>query len=319
MPKSRRKLLSSTRPTNCTTPTSSSHSSHSSRSTRTTIRSYHTLQKRLSHATTSGNTTLAASLSDQLANSGGLPAYQAASTLGQSAQRGGDTSRVLVGWLDELLQTTSGQSGNAEVRKLRVLEVGALSVNNAISAYPGTIVRRIDLRSNAPEIEEQDFMTLEPTQPWQGAIGYDVLSLSLVLNFVGNSREQGRMLRWTTQFLSRSQTTVDENNKAESEAEARAGKEQRILPAFFLVLPLSCVDNSRYLTEARLDEIMESLGYEKLKTKKTNKLYYSLWRYDGGHQEGGRQRREQVFKKVEVRSGKDRNNFCIVLDGTDGP
>lgn len=283
----RQKLLSSSRPISSSTTTKTS--SHSSKSTRTTIRSYHTLQKRLSQALADGDEDLAATLQSQLSASGGLEAYQAASTLGQSAQRGGDTSKVLVEWLQPVMREAC--------QPLRILEVGALSTMNALNIPGKTVVRRIDLRSNAAEIEEQDFMTLSTEQPWDGSVKYDVLSLSLVVNFVGDSGGRGRMLQRTTKFLGASA--------------ALEGSGQ--LPALFLVLPLPCVDNSRYLTEDRLGEIMVSLGYEQLQVKKTNKLYYSLWRYDSNKETTA----TSVFKKEELRSGRDRNNFCIVLDGVD--
>lgn len=47
---------------------------------------------------------------------------------------------------------------------LRVLEVGCLEVDNAIAKVvegKGGSVKRIDLKSRDPRIEEQDFMTLE--------------------------------------------------------------------------------------------------------------------------------------------------------------
>jgi len=46
---------------------------------------------------------------------------------------------------------------------MRVLEVGCLETDNAIAKYVGGqkgMIRRIDLKSRDPKIEEQDFMTL---------------------------------------------------------------------------------------------------------------------------------------------------------------
>jgi 25S rRNA (adenine2142-N1)-methyltransferase len=298
----RPKLLAHSRPP---TSASSSRPAHqSSKATRTTIRNYHTLQKRLSQALADGDTALAESLQAQLSTSGGLEAYQAASTLGQSAQRGGDTSKVLVEWLAPLLKEISTAncdegieiSGIDVRRSLRILEVGALSSTNALNIPGKTMVRRIDLRSNAPEIEEQDFMTLPTDVPWEGSIRYDVLSLSLVVNFVGDVKGKGLMLQRTTEFLETATST-----------EAR----RRLLPALFLVLPLPCVDNSRYLDEDRLREIMEALGYEERHVRKTNKLYYSLWQWDQSRK--ATRITEHLTKKRELRSGKDRNNFCITI------
>lgn len=79
----------------------------SSRSTQRIISEYHTLLKRRKQITSrSGYETDAESMAelrdveDQMHRCGGLDAYQKASQLGQSASRGGDTSRVLIPWLE---------------------------------------------------------------------------------------------------------------------------------------------------------------------------------------------------------------------------
>jgi hypothetical protein len=85
-----------------------------------------------------------------------LAIYQNASSRGQTAQRGGDSSKVLVRWLPE-----------EDVGNLRVLEVGCLEVDNAVAKYVDShdgAIRRIDLKSRDPRIEEQDFMTFEPDE-----------------------------------------------------------------------------------------------------------------------------------------------------------
>jgi hypothetical protein len=85
-----------------------------------------------------------------------LAAYQQASSKGQDPLRGGDSSKVLVQWLK--------QHQPAEIMEdMRVLEVGCLETDNAIAKYVGGqkgMIRRIDLKSRDPKIEEQDFMTL---------------------------------------------------------------------------------------------------------------------------------------------------------------
>jgi 25S rRNA (adenine2142-N1)-methyltransferase len=294
--KARSKLLSHTRPP-VTASKSKSALNQSSNATRATIRRYHTLQKRLAQAIADGDDALAASLNAELSASGGLEAYQAASTLGQSAQRGGDTSNILMEWLQPVFSQVENRSPR---RLLRILEVGALSTSNALNVSRFTDVRCIDLRSNARGIEEQDFMTLSTDQAWKGTTGYDVLSLSLVVNFVGDPSGRGEMLKRTTRFLSSTQSPIGENQTAVSPS----------LPALFLVLPLPCVDNSRYLDEIKLSAILGSLGYAKEKAKRSNKLYYSLWHYHAANAI----RPAVQFKKVELRTGSDRNNFCIVLD-----
>lgn len=81
-----------------------------------------------------------------------LSVYQQASSKGQDIQHGGDSSKVLVQWL----KTFPSQG-------IRVLEIGSLEVDNAIAKYVQSqhgSIRRIDLKSRDPRIEEQDFMSL---------------------------------------------------------------------------------------------------------------------------------------------------------------
>ena len=307
--KPRPKLLSHTRPT--TSHTNTTKPKLSSKATQHIITTHHTIHKLLSKAISDGDTAAQTRLTEQLEINGGLAAYQVASTQGQSKDRGGDTSGVLVEWLGLKREVGSGSGSGPRLppRKaeaVRILEVGALSPRNALNIPGLTIVRRIDLRSQDPnQIEECDFMELPVEVAWQGSTGYHVVSLSLVLNYVGDSGERGRMLERTRRFLKHSSVT-DGGRRISEECMA-------LLPALFLVLPLSCVVNSRYLTEERLVEIMESLGFAQMRVKRSAKLYYSLWRLRVGYAENSR----EVFKKEEVRSGKDRNNFCIVLNEYD--
>lgn len=87
----------------------------SRKATQATISRFHTLLKRraaIEHRLDgdSGRSTSRvdalqkelASLNAELESLGGLEAYQHASTLGQSSQRGGDSSKVLIKWLKQL-------------------------------------------------------------------------------------------------------------------------------------------------------------------------------------------------------------------------
>ena len=66
--------------------------------------------------------------------------------------------------------------------------------------------------------------------------------------------------------------------------------------------------NSRYLDETKLEALMESLGYVNSMRKLSKKLVYYLWRMASPVT-----KRKVSFKKEEIRSGKSRNNFAIVL------
>ena len=259
-----------------------------SKATRSLIRNHHTLQKRLSSALANNDTALVNSLQAQLSANGGLAKYQQASIQGQSLERGGDSSKVLVEWLTGLLPG-SRETEHERGSRFRLLEVGALRTDNACSRSGLFDVTRIDLRSQHPDIETQDFMEREiPSREELNRQGFDIVSLSLVVNYVGDAAGRGEMLKRVSSFLRSSATAI--------------------VPSLFLVLPVPCVSNSRYLDEERLQAIMLSLGYRMLHRKTSGKLFYSLWRYDANLKEEGK-----IFRKEEVRKGGSRNNFAIIV------
>lgn len=139
-------LLSSTRPHNIKpTPSLSSHT------TRTLIRTHHTFRKQLSSALANRNDIEAQNVRAQIEAAGGLAKYQQASIHGQSVQRGGDTSKVLVEWLSQSVLTSMPIGESRE--KLKMLEVGSLRTDNACSKSGLLHVTRIDLHSQHPEIK----------------------------------------------------------------------------------------------------------------------------------------------------------------------
>ncbi|KAL8803960.1 MAG: hypothetical protein Q9223_005977 [Gallowayella weberi] len=292
--KKRRKplLLSHTRPASAHKKTSLS-----SQATRSLIRKHHTLQKQLHSALLNGDEASAETLRAELAASGGLEKYQEASIQGQCPERGGDSSKVLMGWISGFLSQET--HGVTEHGHFRILEVGALKVDNACSRSEMLDVTRIDLHSQHPDIQTQDFMELPVPSP--GIInrdGFDIVSLSLVVNYVGNAVARGDMLKRVSSFL-RFDRHVDNNAEA-----------QTVFPALFLVLPAPCVTNSRYMDEERLGGIMKSLGYVKSRRKLSKKLVYYLWHYMGTSAE---KMQGVDFKKQEIRPGASRNNFTIII------
>lgn len=151
---------------------------------------------------------------------------------------------------------------------------------------------------------------------------FDVVSLSLVVNYVGDPEGRGEMLGRVADFLrSRSekkqradQVKVEESDELPvGKHEDIDGKVEAIFPVLFLVLPAPCVNNSRYLDEERLKAILETLGFSLVRRKLSSKLIYYLWRHDGPKGREGKGKSNAVFKKKEIRTGKDRNNFAIVL------
>ena len=283
---SRPKLLSHTRPASINKPTSPS-----SRASRSLIRNHHILQKQLHSARGRNDTAEITSLEARVGSLGGLVRYQEASIQGQSLQRGGDSSKVLIHWLSEIV-SASAKNGF----KYRMLEVGALRADNACARGGIMEVTRIDLHSQHPDIQSQDFMERPiPPPSMLEAEAFDIVSLSLVINYTGDAVGRGNMLKRVSSFLRQVPARFDETASD-------------LLPALFLVLPAPCVTNSRYLDENRLSDMMCSLGYKKVKRKMSAKLVYYLWKYEGKSKKA-----RKVYRKEELRSGKSRNNFAIAI------
>ncbi|KAF2490348.1 hypothetical protein BU16DRAFT_149949 [Lophium mytilinum] len=263
-----------------------------SKATRTLIRTHHRLQKQHATAVKAGEATRASQLEKEIEDNGGLKLYQVASIKGQSAERGGDSSRVLVEWLreDGVLKGAQEKSADDSSKSYAVLEVGALSPTNAIARTPKLHITRIDLNSQDPAIAQQDFM--ERPLPEDPEDQFDVISLSLVLNYVPEAAARGEMLKRTCSFLRAPSPTAPSQNG---------------LPALFLVLPAPCVNNSRYLTEEYLVLIMSSLGYQLKHKKLSAKLVYYWWSYTG-------ETKSRKVPKKKLKDGLHQNNFCVVLE-----
>ena len=283
-------LLSSSRP-----PIGKQAASLSSRATRALVRKHHTLRKQLKHAKVKDDEKELQKLQMQITELGGLERYQRASIQGQAADRGGDSSKLLVEWLHDLRFKPVEDPDDSKQCKLRMLEVGALKVDNACARCDLFEIERIDLHSQHPSIKEQDFMKRPiPANDRIAIEGFDIVSLSLVLNFVEDAAQRGEMLKRVQDFLRDTQSTLDGYSIA--------------FPSLFLVLPAPCILNSRYLDAAKFEAIMQSLGFVILRSKSSAKLIYYLFKYEKTRSEA-----EVAFKKEEVRSGKTRNNFAVVV------
>ena len=259
----------------------------SSKATNKIINTHHQLRKQLTTAEANGTEEEAQELKKRIADLGGLKAYQRASIQGQASDRGGDSSIHLMEWLEGIKPELATMT-----LKVRMLEVGALSTKNACSKSGFFDIHRIDLFSETDGIMQQDFM--ERPVPRSEDEQFDIISLSLVLNFVPDPVGRGEILKRTCQFLDqRAPKTIP-------------GKLQDTFPMLFLVLPAACIVNSRFMTEERLTTMMASLGYISLNRKQTAKLVYYLWVL----------RDKPVpndFAKKEVNPGRDKNNFGIVI------
>ncbi|KAH7927749.1 nucleolus protein [Leucogyrophana mollusca] len=274
MPKARKKKTPITTSEN---PASSSNP----QSSRTLIRRFHVLlkqQQQLKHAGTNpANAKALADVEHEIEELGGLPAYQRMSSIGQGNDRGGGSEKVLITWLQEMRLFKREGAG-----RLRLLEVGALKPDNYASCATWIDVTPMDLRSRHPAILEQDFLLVDVSEH-QGK--WDIVSLSLVVNFAPEPKDRGRMLLLAHTIL------------------APDG-------LLFLALPLPCVENSRYFTFELLGALMRNIGFCEVrrKWKKGGKMAY--WLYRKG--EKSDIPADDLRKKVICRQG-NRNNFVILL------
>ncbi|CAK7207809.1 25S rRNA (adenine2142-N1)-methyltransferase [Sporothrix eucalyptigena] len=287
----------------------------SRKATKRLINSHHQLEKRRLQAVARNDKAAETAIAADIEALGGLARYQQASLQGQHHERGGDSSRVLMQWLgiDDNSKATASQPAAEKPSSLtsaplRMLEVGALSINNACSASGCFRMERIDLNSQGPGITQQDF--LQRPKPQSDSERFDIISLSLVLNYVPQHKDRGEMLLRCLNFLHEPGMVSADDTKASS-TPATDDDIQKYFPSVFMVLPEPCVANSRYLTEEHLTDMMSVLGFDLLESKASQRLVYYLW---------VRKRPAPSFiprfPKKELRSGSTRNNFSIVLQGT---
>ncbi|KAF2964545.1 hypothetical protein GQX73_g9016 [Xylaria multiplex] len=270
-------------------PTVQKPKSISRKATRGLINTIHQLEKKKAQAVAKGDKAAEVAADSEISSLGGIQKYQQASLQGQRNDRGGDSSRVLMEWLKPKFHT----SGLTADGSLRMLEVGALSITNECSNSGFFDMERIDLNSQGHGILQQDFM--KKPLPVNDTDTFDIISLSLVLNFVPNAQGRGDMLLRTLDFLKKPHATGPHD----------------AFPCLFLVLPAPCVTNSRYMDEPLLERIMQALGYMKTHSKTTQKLVYYLWR-----RTSPTPTKVPAFRKAELRSGSTRNNFSIVLSSS---
>ncbi|KAF9452855.1 nucleolus protein [Macrolepiota fuliginosa MF-IS2] len=265
-------------------PSTTSTTSSKPQASRNVIRRFHVLIKTQAQLKNKPTLNVAeteelAKVNEEIERLGGLEWYQRMSAIGQGNDRGGGSEKVFIEWLKGL-KVHEGRQG-----LLRLLEVGALKPDNYKLCTAWIKNTPIDLRSRHPAIKEQDFLLLdakENTKKW------DAISLSLVVNFVPDARERGRMLHLAYTML------VDNGY-------------------LFLALPSPCVTNSRYMSLEHLARLMEILGFTELRRRwrEGRKMAYWLYRK---HREPRLLDFKEFAKKIVLRQG-NRNNFTILLEG----
>ncbi|KAI9486706.1 MAG: putative methyltransferase-domain-containing protein [Benjaminiella poitrasii] len=269
---------------------------HSRVETARLIRRFHVLNKELAKCRSSSSSDPETANKEkkilaEMEAMGGLDWYQKASQLGQSKARGGDSSK----WLIQTLKTYCKDEQQTVLKSrqfIRVLDVGAVAPDNYKPYASWIKAKPIDLNPQHPDIQQQDFLKMQP--PFSDDDKFDILSLSLVINFVGDPKDRGQMLIHTRNFLSSPDICPNR------------------LHYLFLVVPLPCINNSRYMTHEHLLSMMISIGYTRcINHHFSNKLAYYLFELTTPPK-----RITTIWKKrvLPGKEGGGRNNFAVVIE-----
>lgn len=300
-------------------PSDKKTSTVSHKATQATISKFHTLLKQRKRIegqlASSGSSEQHQALQQQLDeidhqvnDIGGLEAYQHASTLGQSSQRGGDSSHVLIKWLKSLRASPDWSlpqplryvaTIKAPLLTRRMLEIGALTHDNYAKCSKWIDNHPIDLHSRHPAISEEDF--LQRDEPESDAQRFDVISCSLVLNFVPDARDRGEL----------GSSVRDANLGGRMLRLCRAYLHARPSSLLFIVLPLPCVSNSRYTTVESFKKLVMALGFKLVQEhwRPRGKVAYWLWQWDSTTGSVDRFKKKQLLN-----DGPGRNNFVILVE-----
>jgi 25S rRNA (adenine2142-N1)-methyltransferase len=121
-----------------------------------------------------------------------------------------------------------------------------------------------------------DFLQLDPK-----GVKYDIVVLSLVINFEGDPYKRGEMLKLCTRII------------------AEDGY-------LFVVLPLPCVMNSRFFSKGLFLTMTESLGFDVKAQHSSQRLYFAMFQNTG-------KVNSKSFPRKNVRKGDGHNNFSILM------
>jgi 25S rRNA (adenine2142-N1)-methyltransferase len=163
-----------------------------------------------------------------------------------------------------------------ELRTLTMLDVGSIN-GTTYEKHTFLNVTCIDLNPQSPNVLKQDFLKRPPNDK------FHIVGLSLVLNFVPTHQERGAMLAHARSFL----------------------KPNGMI---YIVLPLPCITNSRYLTHTHFLHIMDSLEFRLVAFHFSKKLAFYVFDLPCYNP------KPLNIPKYEHCPGAARNNFCISLD-----
>ncbi|XP_031568151.1 25S rRNA adenine-N(1) methyltransferase-like [Actinia tenebrosa] len=208
-------------------------------------------------------------LNTKLEKLGGIDAYQEASRLGEKRYGGFNSAKWVLKQLKE-----NGIHPDKD-HKFRLLDVGALSCNYT-KQKSWIDCTSIDLNPQNHMIMEADFLQIDCK-----ASQYDIVVLSLVINFEGDPVKRGEMLKQCTKII------------------AKDGY-------LFVVLPLPCLMNSRFSSKELFLSMTQSLGFKRIAQHSSRRLYFVMFKNTGNVN-------FKSFPRKITRKGDGHNNFVIVL------
>ena len=205
---------------------------------------------------------------------GGIDAYQAASKLGETRNGSFNSAKWVVKQLQAHgVQRTAEESGGA----VRLLDVGALD-HNYSKQKKWIECTAIDLNPQSRKVAKVDFLKMDTAQVDPD---FDVVVLSLVINYEGDAKKRGEMLKKCAQLV-------------------------KLDGYVCVVLPLPCLSNSRYFSKQLFVSMMTSLGFVLCVSHVSRRLSFAMFRNTGDAH-------PKPFLKQVLRQGRKHNNFCIVL------
>ncbi|XP_065177271.1 uncharacterized protein LOC135807180 [Sycon ciliatum] len=205
----------------------------------------------------------------EIEKAGGINAYQVASQRGErKAKYGNFTSAV---WVTKQLKSCGLKPKDG---RLRLLDVGAVTLQyEPFSSW---------IECEAIDLNPQHRAIIKADATQYKSSPFNVIVLSLVLNFTGDAVERGAILRNCRRLQ------VDGGH-------------------LFVVLPLKCLINSRLFTTERLDMIMSSLGYKSLLCHQSKKLSFHMFELAAPD-------RKETFSRKTLKRGPGMNKFEIILE-----
>jgi len=270
------------------------------------ISDYHTLNKKLAQNNSDASISEKQrqynemKIKEEQAAIGGLERYQQASMYGAKSSK-----FVCADWVEPLLKLHLFNDvcpSSEPSHRPRILDVGA--IDNQYLKFDWFDTVAIDLNAQHPSVQKADFFEFAHehlvASKYTSSAPFDAIVMSLVLNFQGDPRMRGDMLALA--------------------ADTRLLRPNGLL---FVALPSASLDNSRFCTEQHFVKVCNSLHLTELEVKRSAKLTLMTFRLDPVDGEktpffynaGTKTFKygEAQNRRVELRKGAERNNFCVLL------